>query len=156
MTDEVLPQKCLRALQSVTIMPINRKRNECTVVLRLMFREISNKTTTSKLLGAKSVQRHNHIWQFKKKEEKEKTFLLTLNLNPIIRLLASPRAFCADVQKILSRKALVTHSLTAAWQLSPSIYSGIRRLQIPRLMLPTVNGNSCLLQLLQHAIRPGC
>lgn len=62
MTDEVLPQKLLRALQSVTIMPINRKQNETTVLLRLMIQELKsqiNTTTNSKLLRATSVQREN-------------------------------------------------------------------------------------------------
>lgn len=62
MTDEMLPQKLLRALQSVTIMPINRKQNETTVLLRLMIQELKsqiNTTTNSKLLGATSVQREN-------------------------------------------------------------------------------------------------
>lgn len=113
----MLPQKLLRALQSVTIMPINRKQNETTVLLRLMIQELKsqiNTTTNSKLLGATSVQRENLYLAIKK------PFLLTLNLDPIIRFLASPRAFCTDVQKILSRTALVTYSLSAAWQLSPS------------------------------------
>lgn len=150
----MLPQKLLRALQSVTIMPINRKQNETTVLLRLMIQELKsqiNTTTNSKLLGATSVQRENPYLA-----KKKKAFSPYLKLGSHYQIFSFPQSLlyrCSEdtVKDSFSDIFTEPHRLTAVPK-----YSVISRLQIPRLMLPTVNGNSCLLQLLQHAIRPGC